>query len=228
MYVPVDDLPDHPSNPRDHDLPDLIDSVLRFGFTSPPMIDGRTGLLAEGHGRKKATIALRDGGEAPPEGVVVEEGTWYVPVVHGWASTDDAEAEAYLLAGNQGGGWQNDVLAKLLEDLTATDLGLAGTGFSQAEVDLVFSELAISAPLPAQDPDDEWAGMPDFSSKDLGSKWRLKVHFPTEEAYNDFLKMLGNPTVRQASIWWPESDGHVGEDWTKQYVSEPAAEADGT
>jgi hypothetical protein len=138
-YLPLDDLPDHPRNPRDHDEAQLRSSVLRFGFTDPPMLDGRTGLLAEGHGRKKVTVALRAAGRPddlpagrpwPPEGILVRtDGAWLVPVVHGWRSADDTEAEAYLLAGNQGGGWHDDDLAGLLADLAATDAGLDGTGF---------------------------------------------------------------------------------------------------
>jgi hypothetical protein len=227
-YVPVDDLPDHPDNPRTHDLTDLIDSVLRFGFTSPPLIDGRTGLLAEGHGRKKATIALRDGGPPagwegawPPEGVTVQEGTWYVPVIHGWASTDDAEARAYLLAGNQGGGWDNDPLAAILRELHESDRGLTGTGFDDADMDLVLSELALAAGEGGQDPDTEWsaAGMPEYNARDLQSKWHVVVHCPTAEDYERLLKLLGSPVVRQASCWWPRSDGHIGEDWTKEWVT---------
>lgn len=233
VYVPVDDLPDHPRNPRDHDLEELRASVLRFGFTTPPMIDERTGLLAEGHGRKKALIKLRDenpggppkdlpaGRPWPPEGVVIRRTSrgpvWHVPVVRGWASADDTEAEAYLLAGNQGGGWQRDALAAVLRDLIAADGGLTGTGFDQAAYDLAISEASLSEPYSLTD---EWAGMPDFSSDDLTSKWRLKVHFRTEEDYKAFLDLLGNPTVRQAAVWWPRDDGHVGEDWTKQYVTE--------
>lgn len=134
-YVPVDDLPDHPDNPRDHDEATLRASVLRFGFTDPPMIDGRTGLMAEGHGRKKVTLALRDEGEPPPEGVVVaDDGAWLVPVVHGWRSSSDDEARAYLLAGNIGGGWTDD-LPDLLAALNATDDGLLGTGFTTDDLD---------------------------------------------------------------------------------------------
>jgi hypothetical protein len=164
-YVPVDDLPDHPRNPRDHRMADLRASVLRFGFTSPPMVDGRTGLLAEGHGRKKATIELRDHPPSPlpkvwpPEGVVVEDGTWYVPVVHGWASTDDTEAEAYLLAGNQGGGWHNDVLAELLGELAIAD-ALAGTQFTADDLDDLLAELGAGE-LPEQDTDAAHADLPE-------------------------------------------------------------------
>lgn len=169
-YVPVDDLPDHPRNPRDHVLADLRASVVRFGFTSPPMIDGRTGLLAEGHGRKKATIDLRDNPPEPlpkawpPEGVVVEDGTWYVPVVHGWSSADDTEAEAYLLAGNQGGGWQNDVLAELLGELAMAD-ALDGTAFTADHLDDLLADLGAGE-LPEQDTDAAHADLPERSAPD--------------------------------------------------------------
>lgn len=220
-YVPVDDLPDHPRNPRDHDLAELIASVRRFGFTSPPMIDGRTGLLAEGHGRKRATIALQEAGEQPPEGIVVEDGRWYVPVVSGWSSADDSEADAYLLAGNQGGGWHTDPLATLLAELAESDQGLTGTGFDQAAADLVFAELAINQPdADGQDPDTEWDGMPEFGNTDRSSKFRIVVHFKSEADRKAFVALIGNPPVQRNTCWWPESDGLLGYDGSRHYVGD--------
>lgn len=170
-YVPVDLLPDHPRNPRDHDLATLRASVLRFGYTTPALMDERTGLLAEGHGRKKATIALRDGGRPgdlpddapwPPEGIVVgDDGTWLVPLVRGWASANDTEAEAYLLAGNQRGGWLPDVLADMLGDLATSD-ALDGTQFTTDDLDALLADLGAGE-LPDQGTDAAHADLPDRS-----------------------------------------------------------------
>jgi hypothetical protein len=160
-YHPVDSLPDHPDNPRVHDLDDLMASVRRFGFTTPMVLDGRTGLLAEGHGRKKATIALRDAGRPadlpdgapwPPQGIHVDEdGAWRVPVVQGWASVDDTEARAALLGTNLPGTWDDAVLAKLLGDLAATESGLTGTGFDDDDLARLLAEVPDFAPSSGDD-----------------------------------------------------------------------------
>jgi len=140
-------------------------SVRRFGFTTPMVLDGRTGLLAEGHGRKKATIALRDAGKPddlpdgapwPPLGVVVgDDGNWHVPVVHGWASTDDTEARAALLGTNLPGTWDDAMLAQLLGDLAATD-SLYATGFVADDLDDVLARLGAGE-LPEQPTDADHA-----------------------------------------------------------------------
>jgi hypothetical protein len=151
-YVPVEDLPDHPENPSDHDEAELRASLLRFGFTTPPMLCERTGLLAEGHGRKKVTLALWAEGADPPPGVLVDGHQWLVPVVRGWSSANDDELRAYLLASNYRGGWRNDALADLLVQLAANDGGLVGTGYSADGLDDLLAELGAGE-LPDQGTD---------------------------------------------------------------------------
>lgn len=214
-YRPAEDLPEHPRNPSDHDLPELLASMRRFGFTTPPMLCERSGLLAEGHGRKKATLLLKAEGGDPPPGVKVEGETWLVPVVRGWSSADDAELEAYLLAGNYRGGWQNDKLAELLSDLAGRD-GLTGTGFKEVDVDLLISELAGQTGI---DQAAEWQGMDDYENVNMRDHPRLVVHFLDEDKRRQFLELIGNPTVVQNTAWWPHSDGHKGEDWSVEYVT---------
>ena len=116
-------------------------SIERFGFTNPVTIDERTGLIAAGHGRYELLTAMKADGAKPPEGVEEvddDEGLhWLVPVVRGWASKDDAEALAYLIADNRQtelAEWQHPELADLLTPVSTTDKGLAGTGFTPREL----------------------------------------------------------------------------------------------
>jgi hypothetical protein len=162
-YRRVEDLPEHPDNPSDHDLPELVASMRRFGFTTPPMLCERTGLLAEGHGRKKATLWLRDNpdprDQGPPPGVTVDlDGNWLAPVVRGWSSANDTELRAYLLAGNYRGGWHNDMLADLLVGLAEQEGGLVGTGVDPEGLDTLLAELGRGE-LPQQDTDAEHAAL---------------------------------------------------------------------
>lgn len=141
-YMRLDALVDAPRNPKRHDVATLRDSVTRFGMGELPLIDERTGRLVAGHGRAKTLRELMAlDPEAPPDGVQrAEDGTWLVPVVRGWASRDDAEAEAYLLASNQltiRGGWYEDDLLAMMRELD----DLAGTGFDKATLDALEKQL---------------------------------------------------------------------------------------
>jgi hypothetical protein len=91
----------------------LDQSVNRFGYVEPLIVDERSGRLAAGHGRSKTVHAKKLAGEAPPVGVKVDEkGRWCLPVVRGVAFSNDEEHEAYLVASNQivmiAGGWLDD------------------------------------------------------------------------------------------------------------------------
>jgi DNA modification methylase len=63
---------------------------------------------------------------------VGDDGRWLVPVQRGWASPDDGEAGAYLLASNQlttAGGWDQTGLDSHLDTLRSMDVDLSGLGF---------------------------------------------------------------------------------------------------
>ena len=138
-YLPLSELPPDPRNPKAHDLPTIDASIGRFGVLDPIVQDGRTGLVVSGHGRKTTLQAMQDRGEAPPEGVQVgPSGAWLVPVVTGWASRTDTEAGAALIALNRTtelGGWVDDALLELLDELSEFDGGLAGVGFDGEDID---------------------------------------------------------------------------------------------
>ena len=145
----IDDITPHPDNPKAHDLDTLAASIRRFGFVEPVVVDQRTGLNVSGHGRVKALTVLRDRGEDPPDGIVVDAGRWMAPVFVGWSSSDDDEAAAALIALNrigETGGWQDDVLLGLLERLGAVDDGLTGVGYDVTEIDVLRRQLATVEP----------------------------------------------------------------------------------
>jgi hypothetical protein len=136
--VPIEQVETHPRNPKLHALPDIEASMSRHGFVDPLLVDGRTGRLVAGHGRVEALLQRRDSGMPPPEGVVAENGTWMVPVLRGWSSTDDAQAEALMVGLNQLtilGGWDTEMLTKLLDTVNDSTGGLYGVGFSETDLD---------------------------------------------------------------------------------------------
>ena len=158
--TPLDDIAPHPENPKAHDVDTIVASLARFGFAEPVVVDQRTGLNVSGHGRVKALTVMRDRGDDPPDGVDVDGGVWLVPVFAGWASRDDDEAAAALIALNrttETGGWVDDDLATLLGRLSAIDAGFAGVGFDDDDLADLRARLAgppdLDALADGYDPD---------------------------------------------------------------------------
>lgn len=157
-YVDLDALVPAPQNPKAHDGTVLAASLGRFGYVEPIVRDERTGRLVSGHGRLESLRTWRDAGRKAPEGVRVSKGRWLLPVVAGWASRDDQEADAALVALNrigERGGWKRDVLAQLLTALSEDGPGLDGVGFDTADLDDLMASLQedqAAATLPPAPP----------------------------------------------------------------------------
>lgn len=128
-YVPLDDLVPALRNAKGHDADAIGGPIGQFGFMDMPIIDERTGRLVGGHGRREDLLHRRSAGEGAPEGIVVDgDGRWLVPVVRGWASRSDTDADAAALALNRAGergGWDQPMLDEILGDLARHDFDLA-------------------------------------------------------------------------------------------------------
>ncbi len=128
-YMRLDEVVDAERNPKEHDTATIRTSISEFGYVEPIVLDERTGKLVAGHGRANDLRARREAGDDPPEGVEVEDGEWLVPVLTGWASKDDQQAEAYLLVSNRAaelGGWNERLLMEVLSDLPEAMFPAAG------------------------------------------------------------------------------------------------------
>lgn len=153
-YVPASDIRPARRNAKAHDQGAIRSSIERFGFFDPVLVDERTGLCVAGHGRAETLVAMHAEGAAPPGGIHVDDaGQWLVPVLRGWASRSDAEAEAAIIADNRAserGGWDQRSLTAMLEDL-ANDypdlLDVAGYDF--ADVDRLLEEFPAPPPMAA-------------------------------------------------------------------------------
>lgn len=179
-YMPLDAIARAPRNPKGHARDEIAASISRFGVAELPLLDERTGRLVAGHGRLDDLTARHDSGEDPPDGVRVDKGGgWLVPVVRGWASRSDPEAEAYLVASNHLttlGGWDDTELADLLSALAEEDPALlAVTGFTDDDL----AELLGGGP----EPDDEGLADPDdtpdtpvVAVSQPGDVWLLGPH----------------------------------------------------
>ena len=157
------DLKPWPGNPRTHNdkqLAKLKTSIQKFGFTAPVLVD-EAGVILSGHGRVQAAIEL----ELPtiPTRVI--------------AGLSEAKKRAYVIADNklaQLAGWDATLLKDEFELLIAENFEIETTGFSTAEIDILFD----GAEEPSgSDPDDL---QPDDIAAEVvsrvGDLWRLGNH----------------------------------------------------
>ncbi|MGW4794659.1 hypothetical protein ACWEPC_19845 [Nonomuraea sp. NPDC004297] len=153
-YLPLPEIVRAVRNPKEHDIPTIRKSIEKFGCTIAGELDDRTGRLVAGHGRLLVLEQMQAEGKSPPEGVkVADDGVWLPPILRGWSSRSDADAEAYLAANNstsERGGWDRGLLADMLTDIGAADEELlTATGYDMADVEnLVPADLGEAPPAP--------------------------------------------------------------------------------
>lgn len=141
--IAIRDLTPWARNARTHSkkqVRQIADSIERFGFTNPVLIDETRTILA-GHGRVEAAKLL---------------GLNEVPCLRLDYMTE-TEKRAYVLADNKlalNAGWDEDLLAAELGALMSDDLDfdVGITGFSIPEIDSLMETVAPEEP---GDPDDD-------------------------------------------------------------------------
>jgi len=146
-YMKLSEIQQADRNVKDHDIGAIHESMNRFGFTSPLLMNEGTGKLVAGHGRIEALQQKKQFNESAPKNIKVdEEGEWLIPVIRGLTFSSEEEAQAYLLADNrlvELGGWDTTALVEELEKL-AKESSLEGTGFDEADLQSMYDELESS------------------------------------------------------------------------------------
>ncbi len=180
----------------------IADSIARFGFTNPVLIDGSATILA-GHGRVEAARHL---------------GMETVPCLRLDHMTPD-EKRAFVLADNKlalNAGWDEELLAAELKELLAIDLDfdLSITGFSVAEIDSLVDGLSPEEP---GNPDDDRLPEDAGTRRCLaGDLWQLGRHrLICGSALDDRTvdALMGGERARMVFTDPPYNvpiDGHVG------------------
>ena len=160
---PVERLVPYQHNARTHSdsqVGQIADSIRRFGFTAPLLVDDGGRVIA-GHGRLMAARVL---------------GLSQVPVLV-LDHLSDAERRAYIVADNKlalNAGWDEELLAKELKELEGLGFDLALTGFSEKEINTLFDELVEEAEG-LSDKDEAPAPSPHPISRQ-GDLWILGSH----------------------------------------------------
>ena len=157
-YRKLAELKPYIQNARTHSkeqIAQIADSIKRFGFTNPVLLDGTGGIIA-GHGRLMAAQKM---------------GLADVPTIE-LSGLSEADKRAYILADNKlalNAGWDVDMLKLEFAELTELGVDLSITGFSDAEV----AKLMGDKPG-LTDPDD----VPETAQSitQLGDVWQLGNH----------------------------------------------------
>ena len=149
-YIDIYDAVPNERNSKDHDIGVLCESMIRFGFTQPVLINEQDNKILAGHGRIKALQQLHNQGYDAPKRIDVEKDieddkikTWFVPCYY-INIEDKAEAEAYLIADNrltEIGGWLDDKLVDSLKNVLEETGSLDGTGWDLEDLDDIVKDL---------------------------------------------------------------------------------------
>lgn len=129
-YRPISALLVRKTNPRTHtktQIRQIADSIKRFGFTNPVLIDSG-GTIIAGHGRVEAAKAL---------------GLDAVPVIY-LSDLSEADIRAYVIADNklaENAGWDRPLLALEFQYLSDLQIDLTLTGFELPEIDILLNSL---------------------------------------------------------------------------------------
>lgn len=163
---PINELTPNPRNARTHpkkQLRQLANSIERFGFTNPVLIDD-DGQILGGHGRVEAARLL---------------GLKQVPTLT-LSHLSPAEQRAYMLADNKlalNAGWDPELLAQELQELIDIDFDMDLTGFSLAEIDLVLDDAREASPYTRDAPEDAVPEPSNVVVTQRGDLWKLGEHY---------------------------------------------------
>jgi ParB-like chromosome segregation protein Spo0J len=210
-YLPIDALIPYANNARTHSdgqIAAIAASIKEFSFTNPVLIDAQSGIIA-GHGRVLAARLL-DMAE--------------VPCIR-LPDLTATQRRALVLADNKlalhpGAGWDFDMLRLELEDLKLEGFDLALTGFSDIELDSLLGD-----PLPPDDPEGQWEGMPEYEHEDQTAAQKIIVHFATPDDVAAFAKLVGQKITGDTKyIWFPQIEiKHYAD---KRYMTAAGAQDD--
>ena len=131
--VGVTDVQPHPQNARVGNVQQIAKSIEEHGQYKPIIVQRSTGFVLSGN---HTLLALRQLGAK-------EVQVTYVDV-------DDEKAKRILLVDNKSSdesGYDDKALLALLKDLDDTELGLLGTGFDAAELELLSFDATSQAPI---------------------------------------------------------------------------------
>ncbi len=164
-YTHVNELRPYAANARTHSrkqIRQIANSIERFGFCNPVLIDDRKQIVA-GHGRVEAAKLL---------------GMKAVPTVR-LSHLSETDKRAYILADNklaEKAGWDREILAIELQGLVDLNIEVELTGFETAEIDIILDEAREAAGSPTGPEDAQPACSDRSAATRAGDLWVLGRH----------------------------------------------------
>lgn len=127
------------SNPKQHDLSGIRESIKRYGWQELPKYDATLGAIKAGNGQISAIAQMESNGDELPRGVGVHKDSkkWVIPILCGIDAASDIEAKGYLVDSNN--------LTLLGGDFTALDLSRA---YESNEYLALLEELSQAEEMP--------------------------------------------------------------------------------
>jgi hypothetical protein len=163
--VPITQIAPYSGNARTHSRKQvrlIADSIRRFGFNNPVLLDDGGGIIA-GHGRLAAAKLL---------------GFDAVPALR-LSHLSATEKRAYILADNrlaEKAGWDREILSIELQGLIDLDFDVEVTGFETGEIDIILDD-ADQAKDEAAGPDDRVPEpLPGLAISQPGDVWVMGTH----------------------------------------------------
>jgi DNA modification methylase len=163
--VPINRLTPYSGNARKHSrkqIRQIADSIERFGFNNPVLVDEAGGIIA-GHGRVAAAELL---------------GLKEIPTLP-LTNLSAAEKRAYILADNklaEKAGWDREILAIELQGLIDLEFDVELTGFEMGEIDIILDEADQGRRESAEAEDDIPERVPGPTVSRIGDLWVLGTH----------------------------------------------------
>ena len=172
-YRKVEALISYARNPRTHSeaqIAKIAASIVEYGWTNPVLVDGASGIIA-GHGRLAAARKL---------------GLDQVPVIE-LAHLTTAQKRALVIADNRlalDAGWDEEMLALEIAELSESGYDLALTGFDDSEIERLLStslddDTAATeedTPESSADDTDDVPAAPAVPVSRSGDVWQLGQH----------------------------------------------------
>ena len=180
----------------------LESSLAQFGQRKPIVVT-KDNVVIAGNGTLLAAQAL---GWSDIAVVRVPE-DWSEDMIRAFAIADNRSTDL--------SSFNAAILTEQLGELEIAQFDLEAVGFTPSDLERL-NRVSQSSVEDGFDPFAEWTGMPEYKQEDLESKFSATVHFPDEDARNEFFELLGIEPKK--SFWWPESDGLVGSTQQEQYV----------
>lgn len=177
----IDKLIPYARNARTHSdeqVSQIAASIKEWGWTTPVLVDEQGGIIA-GHGRTLAAQRLKMK-EVP------------VMVAKGWS---DTKKRAYIIADNKlalNGGWDNEMLAMELEELSGAGFDVELTGYSLDEIAELMGEVE------GEEPDSKYTKKIDAPTYQPSGDQPLIADVYDNTKYIELCaKIHGNPDLNQ-------------------------------